>query len=79
MRGQPLAADFSNTEDFEILLMHPGDEIFSVYGASPKTNAKSIKITPKDALTMVQLRMKAFKDDWRIDDALNGQDFVDTF
>ena len=53
-----------------LYLGHPGDELLMVYNDFATKQAKDIKISPKEALTLVQTKLIATKHDWKLTNKL---------
>ena len=62
----------NNTLEMNLYMGHPGDELLMVYGDFPTKQVRDIKISPKKALTVVQTRLIATKQDWKLRNKLSG-------
>ena len=58
----------NNTDEINVKVINPGDEIMAIYGTVllEQLQSKVIGITPKQLITNIQLKMDAIKYNWKL-------------
>ena len=72
-RGEAVSLKINNTEDVNLLIVHPGDEAFVTYDWYPYNIGEPINIDPNSSWTYIKLTMEASRTEWTHGNELSGK------